>query len=664
MTNQGQLRSELLLVTVLGAVGIFVLPWHWPVHQEPNTSVSYIYGFNNLVAWLAVALLLGLVLIVRWRDRRRRGQSHDEAALRGLLVRENAEIPRKVSGLAVSVAIVFAVGSVVIWYRLLPVSWFAEMGYFVPRLQMMARGMRPHEDFQFMYGPGMLYPAYWLSAGTGLSLEAAYCAVLAGAWVGGIYLLAYIINSLGIRGSKTRVFWCALLPILLLDEWALGIQYTPLRFVCAPASLFLLNRIHRGAMTRDTFTRRVAPLTVLLAFLLPLANFAWSPEMGMVAWAAFIIYFMVQRRDQPARALSGALAAMASLPAAWILFGGTYVRGLLASGNGAINFPIYPTAHVVMLLVAAGWLMPLLAVIAWSGLRQPGKETPLAASLVVMLGLLIPVALGRCDGGHVYYNGLGIFVLLLAMAMTVLGGWRQRVIFTMVLVVFGLGGSFSLWREYRHEVIDSLRHQMGRPPLAAGQDGLSNLQKLEFDLGFSGKVLSSLFLLDLDHRQSVPPPPFDLGSAGSPAAVLARGKELAYGSDLRELLAYRQIGTPLGSTEEIDRFLKITGRQSGEYYAEPLMSASSLPRKLHDLAAMDVIMVPGYYMVAPGRPPSPEEERRNMSHFLSSLLLFPVKLPEAKHPPFVPSQMIVAKITSDYVEVGRFRDFIIYRRKS
>jgi uncharacterized membrane protein len=441
-------------------------------------------------------------------------------------------------------------------------------------------------------------------------------------------------------------------------------QYTPLRFVCAPASLLLLNRMHRVALTRDPCTRRVAPLTVFLAFFLPLANFIWSPEMGMVVWAAFVSYFVVQLRDQTARALSGALAATAALLTAWVLFGATYVRGLLASGNGAINFPVYPTAHVVLLLVAAGWILPLLALIALSGLRQQEKETPVAAALVIMLGLLIPVALGRCDGGHVYYNGLGIFILFLAMAMTVFGRWRQRAIFAVMLAVFGLSGSFSLWREYRYEVINSLRHEMGRAPLVSGQDGRSNLQNLMFDLRFAGRVVGRLLLFDLDHRQNASPPPFDFGAMDAPAALLARGKQLSFGSDLRELLAYRQIGTPLGSTEEIDRFLKITGRQSSEYYAEPVMSASSLPRKLHDLSAMAVIMVPGYYMLTPGSPPAPEAERQNSSHFLSSLLLYPVNLPAPKHPPFLPGQMIVEKIANDYVEAGRFRDFIIYRRKS
>ena len=73
-------RTKVLIfaAAAAGAIGIFVVPWFVPLRQ-PVASISYTYGFNNFVAWLAVAALLGALSLILLLRRNTLGRAHSNA---------------------------------------------------------------------------------------------------------------------------------------------------------------------------------------------------------------------------------------------------------------------------------------------------------------------------------------------------------------------------------------------------------------------------------------------------------------------------------------------------------------------------------------------------------------------------------------------------------
>ena len=52
------------VVVVCGVIGVFVIPWFHPL-KTPTQGDSYIYGFDNALAWKVVALTLVLLTLLR-----------------------------------------------------------------------------------------------------------------------------------------------------------------------------------------------------------------------------------------------------------------------------------------------------------------------------------------------------------------------------------------------------------------------------------------------------------------------------------------------------------------------------------------------------------------------------------------------------------------------
>jgi len=59
-------------------------------------------------------------------------------------------------------------------------------------------GMRPYRDFDFNFGPAMLFPSYWgcLLLNRWVSVEQVYAVTLALPWTIGLWLAWYIVSRL------------------------------------------------------------------------------------------------------------------------------------------------------------------------------------------------------------------------------------------------------------------------------------------------------------------------------------------------------------------------------------------------------------------------------------------------------------------------------------
>ena len=72
-----------------------------------------------------------------------------------------------------------------------------------------------------------------------------------------------------------------------------------------------------------------------------------------------------------------------------------------------------PAAHIVLYLASLFYATPLLIACILGKGRKEAK--PVMIAWAVLIVLMIPSALGRCDPGHVITGGLGAILLMFAL---------------------------------------------------------------------------------------------------------------------------------------------------------------------------------------------------------------------------------------------------------
>ena len=105
-----------------------------------------------------------------------------------------------------------------------------EYGYFYPKLRRVLAGQVPYRDFEFAYGPVLLYLPAALSA-LGLSVATGYVFALFLEFAAGTCALFGIVRWSNLPSqSKRLVFWIFGF-FALVDLSRFGAQYSPFRFV-------------------------------------------------------------------------------------------------------------------------------------------------------------------------------------------------------------------------------------------------------------------------------------------------------------------------------------------------------------------------------------------------------------------------------------------------
>ena len=612
------------LSIVAGLAAVFLLPWYIP-SPVASTSMSYTYGFNNTVAMVAMAALLAVLFLIFLQKKKLAGYDFAARALSRLLFDEKPAPNTK--GYRFSFLILFCLVAAahVIWYGFLTYRKFGDYRFFVGRLDLMALGFKPYRDFEFIYGPGMLYPAYWLHELTrgGLSVDDAYLITLVGHWMVGMFLLYYAIGNLCGRVNKTFVFLCIVITSL---NFSMGLNYTLLRFIPPFASLIFLHRVY----IRDTRWSLPAVLRVgAAAFLLPLANFSISPEMGVACLGGIVAYFIVLART-PLRVWAWlGVVPIFSLIATVAIFSSDYldVFGSRLSGSEAV--PVFPTLHFLLFGGAACWLLPQLGVLGVSERNQNGA---FAMALLIACGLQLPTVLGRCDAGHIFFNGLGVLILFLAVAQQLENKLLARSLAVAFILIFPLLDFAITWYAAGPVLVDAYQRRPMPDAPGAADVAAANDEKWRI----VSQAINDVIYTKL--------PPFK--------------------PDLLHLLRYKKIGMPFECSGEIDCFIKLSGRYFPEYYTNPSMQVSTqaaIDRKLRDLAKMDVIIVPKRNTMYLGQIKAVMSAAYD-SQALKEILFFPVSFKPSTHQLF-PEKQIMEKISSDYVVVEEFSDNLILARK-
>lgn len=370
----GRERSARLLALAgagVFAVATFVLPYRLAVPE--TVSESYRVDFNNHAALLLFLLCAGCFCVgvggFGWPVRR-----------------AQAGLPRWTLAAAVLLSVIVCVS-----WRLhrqhQPLG--SESGYLINRQIQMAAGLRPYRDLEFIYGPLLLYPGYWLLTGLHLSPLHAYMSSWVAFWTLGTAMLWVMVAGVAL---PTRHRWAvfALLFLVSLEGFrSEGAHYTPLRTFCAGFCSVVVAAVWRK--TRDPrLTAGAMVSAVLFGFLV-------SPEQGTALALGLSAYALLlgwaERERFPWRC--ALLVPSAAIFIVALANKAEWLRSMHGFAQGGNNFPLLPSAINFFVL---GIYLCAIATLYHAVLHKEWE------SAVLPLGLcglpMLTSAFGRCDVGH------------------------------------------------------------------------------------------------------------------------------------------------------------------------------------------------------------------------------------------------------------------------
>jgi hypothetical protein len=364
-------RSSLAIALVFLFAAVFFLPYLVPV--APSVSLAYLVGYSNhtaLVIFVVGSVLFGLLC----RNRFAENVSADE--------------PLGLTSLIVALVI----ASAACFFRLFPLTKHhvgTEASYALNRVQMLVQGLRPYRDFEFAYGPAHLYIPDLIARVNHRSIIFGYYAWWILQWILGTTMLWTAIRLLELPLSRRRgVFW-ALFSIQFSAIIAEGTAYTPTRTI---GSAFFVVLV--AWLLNPSRKSLLVPVTAILCVGVALAI---SPEQGIAVFAGLLVWFILLNTTG-ADPLPVSITILFFMGAVMLLLScwrlGEFAT-LLVFSKGAYSFPLLPSPTNIAIL-ACYIAAACAAVCTLVAKRFDSVAVPLFFTGFALL----PVAMGRCDVGH------------------------------------------------------------------------------------------------------------------------------------------------------------------------------------------------------------------------------------------------------------------------
>ncbi len=405
------LRLWLFLIVASCLFGVFALPWLVPFGEAPIVSESQAVGFSNraaLVSLVVAALALAAMAYFRggpapcqWLMRRR-----DQVE----------RLDRRTIILALVGTAAFAVAMAAFFGRY-PIM---DARYMVDRMWCAASGATIYRDFEFSYGPALLYPQvglYQLVRGLGWGLHAAYYVWYVAMQVVGVLLLVIVLDRVAMPlRVKRSLFWG--IGAFAAIQPTLGVNYALVRFLPPFVLLPLVigaARGRRGVVAGPAVGIGAVALCLLI-----------SPETGIALFAALVIGLAWLGLRAAPRFFGQLAVLVIGAGAAIATVGGTgMIGGFLA---GAMAFPVLPGPGALLFVAAV-------LVVAWGAGRVALRDDPFDGSAALAwLALTLAMsaaAFARADVAHIFWNGLGAWIIAPAVIATMDTGrlvrWSVRV---------------------------------------------------------------------------------------------------------------------------------------------------------------------------------------------------------------------------------------------
>ena len=366
---------------------IFVVPYYVPM-KHVVFSISYDFGFNNKIAVLGALCSVIAAPFFLGRD-----------SERGEMIAVPQGEPQFAKRPLWIMAALHTVGIGFYYFVTLVGRGSPDGSYFLSHAINMSHGLRPYKDFEFAYGPGLLYPTHWIMA-TGLSAHSAYFLFYIGLSFVGLWLAWDFADLLPVRSSIKSLIFLLIGLVSLVSLLTVGVSYTIARFV---TPLWILGRLNEANLRLRPIWQQalIACSGILLVDLI-------SPEIGTVlaitaaAFFAFTGLRVSERRVLREGAMLVCLATHAFY--FFVVMPPEFRDSMLTFSRGALNFPIVPslldTLYLICLAYCFNRHFPLI--------RRRNLIFPLI--LLFALGAMAG-ALTHADMGHVAWDGLGVFVL-------------------------------------------------------------------------------------------------------------------------------------------------------------------------------------------------------------------------------------------------------------
>ncbi len=380
-------------VLLTAVVLVFVLPLWVPVKPVYGISASYLAGFNNSAAILgAIALSVAVLSLASLAQRRHPPTQHVPVTDGPLTWHFAAAV------IACSSVILGSAGALVTAAHQ---RYLGDAGYIIEQASAWSdTGRKLYSQIEFAYGPLLLLPEIWLSRLAHLDMTRAYFAVLVLESALGLAMVAYLLNELPIRPPLRQI--ALVLFALGAITPHLGLNYTFFRFA-SPLALFLF-----ATRNRNSPWKSAALLAVSVAL-----ECAISPELTFALAAGCIAYAGLRTWQHGRVWLITGIVPLAVLAALLLGVGRDYLRMVSTFSQGVYNLPIGPYPHILILLFALVWLVPIYL---GRSLLLTRPESARILGLYAVALAMLPAALRRCDPLHVFFNGIGIFVLSLVAA--------------------------------------------------------------------------------------------------------------------------------------------------------------------------------------------------------------------------------------------------------
>jgi hypothetical protein len=408
---------SILVVLVLGLSAVYLVPFHFPVHD--GLSDSYLFGFSNPAATvLLLAFILGFALWTRGL---------------GLHLPDPAGATSDRFWRTGVVAIVCSVfGCALFWLVAQTIDPLLESGYFLDRYAMFSMGGRLFRDFEFDYGPLMFYPPVWIARLCHLSLANGYFLGWIVQWALGTWALWKVVEVAARGTSHGRAIFLLLWAFFLTAIPDSGTNYTPLRFCATLALALAVHSLYaHGASNLATFGLASVGATVLLLY---------SPEQGIAFTIGTIFFFVVCVR--PARLdLFAGLASFVIVVSIvfWLAIRLGVLGNIATVGGGTLDFPHRFSIQSLVLL-----LLLLVAGCAFiASFRAHTSQGPLLY-LICLSVVSAPAAFSRADIGHIIINTLGALIAALVVLSQYRKIWRWTWPVFAIILLLGAYGKFTL----------------------------------------------------------------------------------------------------------------------------------------------------------------------------------------------------------------------------
>jgi hypothetical protein len=449
-----------------------------------------------------------------------------------------------------------------------------------------------------------------------LKIDTAYILTVLLFFVLGLLAMESILRRFGISDRARGIL--LLFGTLATLNIMLGVMYTSLRFIYPLWAMLILHESLRSSDARNGW---------IAAFALPFVGLLLGPEVGLVTCIGSLAGILWCLRTGEPHHASRSFAVLAALAVCFAVFGPGYFKMILFFGGGAYSLPIFPAPYILAILLLSCWILPRLASAGWSA---KGADASRWVSILFAAGLFLPAAFGRCDPGHIIFNGLSIIILALGASFYL--AWRGCIAVAVVAAaIIFITNWIAFWNHYDGLIFNALATRKA-------------IQSHKSEVSLDEWLVKDRLAKEPNHDRFI------------------WAKRLPFSPDLLSLLKYEHIATPNQRLpEDIDRFLKASGRYVPEH-SEAGFTPAAMEKNLKELEKADIIMVPQSTLAAINEVDA-QAYARGWSSFLTRLFLFPVACP-AVNKPFIQDSLIAPALLRKCEPVEQFRDYVILRRRS